>query len=155
MRIRLKIMALATVLSGAVVYVRSGMGQPGPLEFIPLAMGYSSDHQVKLETKGPSDVLQARLVAQPLGDTGWHTHPGPAVVVVTKGAVTEYHNGCVKLYPAGSAFFEQEGEVHRVVNHDPSVAAEAYLTFILPSGSPPLIPADEPRSTPCNAGVGR
>lgn len=71
--------------------------------------------EIELELRGPSDVLQSLLVFQPGGDTGWHTHPGPVVVVVKSGALTEYEsNGCVVVHPAGSVFFE--GEVHRAVN---------------------------------------
>src|SRR5947207_6209003 len=53
-----------------------------PLQIIPLAQGLASEHNINLRLKGPADVLQARLVFQPGGETGWHIHPGPVVVVV-------------------------------------------------------------------------
>jgi quercetin dioxygenase-like cupin family protein len=100
---------------------------------------------------GPSDFLQVRVVAQPAGDTGWHTHPGPAVGVVRAGSVTEYHaNGCVSVYGQGSVFFEQPGEVHRVVNEGNSIS-EVYLTFFLPAGTAPLLPADAPEPRTCKS----
>ena len=81
---------------------------------------------------------------QPGGETGWHTHPGPVVVVVKSGALTEYHsNGCVTVHPAGSVFFESEGEVHRAINQTGEVI-EVYATFISPAGSQPLQPAADP-----------
>jgi quercetin dioxygenase-like cupin family protein len=93
-------------------------------------------------------------VVQPGGDTGWHSHPGPVIVVVKTGAVTQFHsNGCVSVHAAGSVFFESEGEVHRVVNES-SVPSESYATFILPHGSPPLQPAADPGSAVCRPGQG-
>lgn len=115
-------------------------GQPSALEIIPLAQGYSSEKHLTLPVKGPSDVLQSQLVFQPGGDTGWHIHPGPVVVVVKTGALTEYHcDGSIIVHPAGSVFFEQKDEVHRAVNQT-GVVTEVYATFISPTGSQPLIP---------------
>ena len=119
-------------------------GQTSGLQIIALAQGFSAENNLNLHVKGPSDVLQSLLVFQPGGDTGWHTHPGPVVVVVKTGALTEYHsNGCVTVHPAGSVFFETQGEVHRAVNQTGG-EAQAYVTFISPTGNPPLIPASDP-----------
>jgi quercetin dioxygenase-like cupin family protein len=138
------------VLGGSLLYLSPAVAQQAPLEFIPLAFGRSMEHQIKLQQKGPADILQAKIVVQPGGDTGWHTHPGPVVVVVAKGSLTEYHaNGCISYHPTGSVFFEEPGEVHKVINHDPSVAGEAYATFILPAGGQPLEPAPAPAVGVC------
>ena len=93
---------------------------------------------------GPVDALQALLVFQPGGETGWHIHPGPVVVVVKSGALTETHaNGCITVHPQGSVFFETAGEVHNATNHT-GVVAEVYATFLSPAGSQPLIPVANP-----------
>src|SRR5215471_11010854 len=132
--------ALAVVLGGLGV-VR---GQTSGLQIMQLAQGFSAENNINLHVKGPSDVLQSLLVFQPGGDTGWHTHPGPVVVVVKSGALTEYHsNGCVTVHPAGSVFFEKADEVHRAVNQTGG-EAQVYATFISPTGSQPLIPAHDP-----------
>ena len=92
-------------------------GQVSPLQIITLAQGYSPDNNVILHVKGPSDVLQTQLIFQPGGATGWHTHPGPVVVVIKSGALTEIHsNGCTTVHPAGSVFFEEAGVVHNALN---------------------------------------
>jgi len=130
--------ALALGLIGSIA------AQVSPLQIIPLAQGYSQEKDIELELKGPSDVLQSVLVFQPGGDTGWHTHPGPVVVVVKSGALTEYEsNGCVVVHPAGSVFFEAKGQVHRAVNQT-GVVSEVYATFLSPAGAQPLIPASDP-----------
>jgi quercetin dioxygenase-like cupin family protein len=133
-----------TALALTLISSDTARGQTAPLEIIPLAQGFSPENNINLNAHGPSDVLQAKLVFQPGGDTGWHIHPGPVVVVVRTGALTEYHkNGCITVHPAGSVFFEDKDEVHRAVNQTSGVA-EVYATFISPTGAQPLIPASDP-----------
>jgi quercetin dioxygenase-like cupin family protein len=115
-----------------------------PLQIIPLADGHSTDNNVILHMKGQTDVLQADLIFQPGGTTGWHIHPGPVVVIIKSGALTEIHsNGCMTVHAMGSAFFEQPDEVHNVVNQTGSVT-EVLATFLSPVGTQPLIPATDP-----------
>jgi quercetin dioxygenase-like cupin family protein len=130
---------LAIVLTGSHL-VRA---QVTPLQIMALALG-SSDDNIQLHVKGPSDVLQTLLVFQPNGETGWHMHPGPVVVIVKSGTLTEIHsNGCLTVHPAGSAFFETKGEIHNAINRG-GVVAEVYATFLSPAGAQPLIPVSDP-----------
>lgn len=139
--------AAAAVVAGALVSTRTLLADPTGLDIIPLAQGFSTEREIEMHAKGPNDILQAKLVFQPSGDTGWHTHPGPVIVVVKSGALTEIHrNGCVSVHPAGSVFFETAGEVHRAINQTGGVT-EVYVTFISPSGAPPLQPAGDPGGT--------
>ena len=141
--------ALVAALALLLVCSRDALGQASALQIIPQAQGYSRDHNVNMHSKGPSDVLQALLVFQPGGDTGWHTHPGPVVVVVKTGALTEIHsNGCTIVHPAGSVFFESRDVVHRAINQTGDVT-EVYATFISPAGSQPLVPAPDPGPVAC------
>lgn len=136
-------------LAGTMIPAWTALADPTGLDVVPLAQGFSTQHQVRLQAKGPNDVLQAKLVFQPGGDTGWHTHPGPVIVVVKSGALTETHsNGCVTVHPAGSVFFESAGEVHRAVNQTGQVT-EVYVTFISPAGAPPLQPVGDPGAGSC------
>jgi quercetin dioxygenase-like cupin family protein len=131
-------------LAAAALVAAIAFAQVAPLQIIPLAQGYSPDHNAILHVKGPTDVLYTDLIFQPGGTTGWHIHPGPVVVVVKSGALTEIHSdGCMTVHPAGSGFFEQPNEVHNVVNHTGGVT-EVYATFLSPSGSQPLIPVPDP-----------
>ena len=136
-------LALITVLAGTLIAVRTAAADSTGLDVFPLVQGFSTQREVRLEAKGPNDVLQVKLVFQPGGDTGWHTHPGPVIVVIKSGALTETHaNGCVTVHPAGSVFFESAGVVHRAVNQTGQVT-EAYVTFISPAGAPPVQPAGD------------
>ena len=131
------------VLAGAALAVAQTSG----LQIIGLEQGQSAESNLNLHVQGPSDVLQTQLIFQPGGDTGWHHHPGPVVVVVKTGALTEQNSdGCLVVHPAGSVFFETKEEVHRAFNQTGGVV-EAFVTFISPSGAPPLIPEVDPGST--------
>src|SRR5690348_7007868 len=47
--------------------------------------------QVMLRTHGLSDVwVQSNLFAPGGGHSGWHTHPGPSLILVTAGTITAY-----------------------------------------------------------------
>jgi quercetin dioxygenase-like cupin family protein len=136
--------ALLTVLALGLIGSKSARGQVAPLQIIPLAQGYNDANSVDLHVNGPSDALTADLIFQPGAETGWHYHPGPVVVVVKSGALTETRsNGCVIVHPAGSVFFEKKDEVHNASNQT-GIVTEVYATFLFPSGTSPLIPAANP-----------
>ena len=145
--------ASAAVLALALIGSRGARGQvcypgtcppPPAVQIFTQALGSSPEKEVELHVNGPSDVVQALLVFQPAGETGWHIHPGPVVVIVSSGALTEtYSNGCQTVHPAGSVFFERAGEVHNVANKTGGLSV-ANATFLLPTGSQPLIPASDP-----------
>ena len=70
--------------------------------------------------------------------TGWHTHPGPALVAVVDGSVT-YQDAeatrCVDTtYTAGEGFVDRGfGHVHRAIAGPAGV--DFYVTYLLPRGS--------------------
>jgi quercetin dioxygenase-like cupin family protein len=81
-------------------------------------------------------VQHARLAANEA--TPFHTHPGPAIVTVVRGALTyEDAKGrhCRRTtYVAGEGFMDRGfGHVHRAVAGPQG--ADFYVTYILPSGS--------------------
>ena len=134
-------------LGAGVLLAVVAFSQVAPLQINPLALGTSPEHNVILHMKGPTDVLEADLVFPAGSSAGWHIHPGPVVVVIKSGKLTEIHSdGCMTVHEAGSAFFENPGEVHNVVNQTSGVT-EVYATFLSPSGSQPLIPVANPGNT--------
>lgn len=111
----------------------------------------SSDWQARISTKGPTDVhiLENRIV--PGGTFGWHSHPGPSIVVVKSGALTLYHGDDPTCTPnviaAGSGFVDDGGDVH-VVRNEGSVDAVVYVTSLVPHGADRRI--DEPSPGFCS-----
>jgi hypothetical protein len=70
--------------------------------------------------------------------TGWHTHPGPALVTVVKGSVTYEDaeaNTCRQAtYNIGEGFVDRGfGHVHRAIAGPDGV--DFYVVYILPPGT--------------------
>jgi quercetin dioxygenase-like cupin family protein len=74
----------------------------------------------------------------PGGTYGWHSHPGPSIVVVQSGELTLYRAAdpaCTpQVFGAGTGFVDQGGDVH-VVRNEGSVDAVVYVTSIIPKGT--------------------
>lgn len=92
--------------------------------------------QVSSVTGGGRAVVQEIILA-PGGHTGWHSHPGPVVVVVRQGALTLYddaHCTAGTEYTAGEAFVDPgQGHLHIARNHG-SGNAELVVTYLAPPG---------------------
>jgi hypothetical protein len=64
----------------------------------------------------------------------WHFHPGPLWGVIVSGTLTE-DEGCgtaLNVYPAGSAFSETPGRVHRVFNNGTEPVVINFTTVVPP-----------------------
>jgi quercetin dioxygenase-like cupin family protein len=59
-------------------------------------------------TRRPIDVATVHVTFQPGGGTGWHVHPGPALVTVKTGQLTLHRaKGCTtRTFAAGQTFLE-------------------------------------------------
>jgi quercetin dioxygenase-like cupin family protein len=96
---------------------------------------------VKIQTKGAVDVVTLQgTFARGGGSAGWHTHPGPAFVVVKSGEISVWNENCEKtVYGSGETFFEEGPEASNLVkNEDPDTDAVVVGTFIVPVGAAPL-----------------
>ena len=77
--------------------------------------------KVRIIAKEPSDVYLVVNTVAAGGYSGWHTHPGPSVVLVKTGTATVYDGSdptCTPVrYPAGTGFIDAGGRhVHMVRN---------------------------------------
>jgi quercetin dioxygenase-like cupin family protein len=86
------------------------------------------------ETKGLSDVYVQSNVWAPGGSTGWHTHPGHSLIIVTAGSLTEYHADCMPhVYHAGDTFVDPgEGEEHIIRNESSTEPAANVAVQLVP-----------------------
>ena len=103
---------------------------------------------VKILATDPSDVYVVRNTVTPGADSGWHTHPGPSIVLVKSGVATVYAGddpSCTPVtYPAGTGFVDAGGtHVHlvRTAGPDPLVTVAFQ---IVPMGVPRRIGAPNP-----------
>ncbi len=95
-----------------------------------------------IRTKGLSDLYVQQNTWQPGGSTGWHTHPGPSLVIVTQGSLTEYDGDdptCTPhVYtantPTNSFVDPGNGHVH-LVRNETGAMAQAIAVQLAPSGA--------------------
>lgn len=92
------------------------------------------------KTIGPSDLYVQSNVWQPGGTTGWHTHPGHSLIVVTAGTVTAYEGddpSCTPhVYTVGMSFVDEGGDhIHALRNED-AVEAKTVAVQLIPAGAP-------------------
>lgn len=110
----------------------------------------ADDWQAQLRTLGASDVYVVDNKFQPGGSTGWHSHPGPSLILVLSGTVTNYSSDdptCAgQDYTAGQGFIDPAGVVHEIRNN--TIAnAEVLAVQLLPHGS--LRRIDQPQPSNC------
>ena len=128
---------LALVVVGAALATPPKGVTPTPLTRATLGNFEAENNGIEVESQRTSaDFALAKVVIEPGGTTGWHHHPGVALVSVNSGVVTEYDKNCHKsVYKAGEGFFESKGEVH-VVRNKGKADAVLYVTFIAPTKTP-------------------
>ncbi|HYC95634.1 MAG TPA: hypothetical protein VEB39_08060 [Sphingomicrobium sp.] len=104
---------------------------------------------VKISTKGESDVYITRNSIAVGGHSGWHMHPGPSLITVTLGEITAYdsHNPlCTpKVYRAGEGFIDSGDHAHLLKNES-GAPAETVAVQFLPDGSTRRIDASKPNN---------
>lgn len=96
------------------------------------------------KTKGLSDLYVQSNVWQPVSltgvvsSTGWHTHPGHSLIIVTSGTITEYDAEClphaytfVPGQPAPTLVDPGHGHVH-IIRNEGSVPASTIAVQLVP-----------------------
>jgi quercetin dioxygenase-like cupin family protein len=101
---------------------------------------------VVIRETDPSTVSVVRVVLEPGGTTGWHSHPSSVFVAIEAGEVTLTNHDCAsRTLGAGGLFVERPGRVHNVENTG-TVAAILIATF---AGIPPGAEARIDEADPC------
>ena len=153
----IRLAALSVGAAGLLVAVNALPGAATPPSPPPgftsqkLAQGtYMSDGTLPI--KEGLDVVVSKITVAPGGSSGWHTHPGGAIVVVQLGEVTLYTsvgNHCdVTIYTHGQSFVERPGEVNEAVNAG-SIPYVIFVTFPgVPVGGSARIDVPNPGTCP-------
>ncbi len=121
-------LGLASVVT-AVTVAPASATPPSGLTNVPLARGTDVSHGT-IPLQIGTDVAMAQITVDPGGSSGWHSHPGGAIIVVKQGALTVYRSvgsQCqTATYSAGQAFIERPGEVDDVLN----TGTVPYILFV-------------------------
>ena len=103
-------------------------------------------------TKGKSDGYFLTNVWQPGGTTGWHSHPGHTLIIVTAGTITHYDgddpNCTPHVYTAGMTFVDRGGSHVHIVRNEGNVEAQVLAFRLIPAGQPGRIDASDPGNCP-------
>lgn len=140
---------VALLLSGAAVF-KARATPPSGLTNVLLARGNdSSEGTIPLQVG--TDIVMSQITVVPGGSSGWHSHPGGAIVVVKTGSLTVYRSigsQCqVATYGAGQAFVERPRELDDVLNTG-TIPYVLFVTFPrVPQGDSAR--TDEPNPGTC------
>jgi quercetin dioxygenase-like cupin family protein len=158
------VLALTFVLAGT-TFAAVALATPGSgvLSGIVMARAGFVDHvSVKFAVKdsfrgteviavnGAQETVVQQIVLAPNGNTGWHSHPGPVVVLIKSGELTFYSGddpACTpRTYTAGQAFIDAgQGHVHFARNLSATQNTELWATYFdVPPGAGFRIDAPAP-----------
>ena len=156
---------VGVVAFGACVYTAVGHATPAVgFTGTTVALGHFQEFEINLHTipaniwqsqqrtKGDSDLYLQQNVWQPGGSTGWHSHPGHSLIVVTAGTLTDYDGNdptCTPhVYTAGQGFVDEGGDHVHLVRNEGSVEARGYAVQLIPASAVRRIDAAAPGNCP-------
>ncbi len=103
-------------------------------------------------TKGSSDLYIQQNDWGVGGNTGWHTHPGHSLIIVTAGTVTAYEGNdpdCTPhVYTQGMTLVDPGGDHVHIIRNEGTVVAQTIAVQLVPAGQPRRIDADAPGNCP-------
>jgi oxalate decarboxylase/phosphoglucose isomerase-like protein (cupin superfamily) len=165
MRKRLVIPIAVALVAGAVTVVLGTVADATPASNFStqqISLGHFDEfdvhtnnelpNQVKLKTKGKTDVYVVQNTVKPGGSSGWHTHPGPSMITVTAGVATFYDSDDPSCTPhvvqTGEGYIDPgDGHVH-ILRNEGSVDLITTTVQIVPAGAARRIDAPNPGNCP-------
>lgn len=142
------IKASATPATGftAVTLAKGTLGQLEVFNHFVLPKLRGEDRKIWLslqKTKGDSDLyIQSNTwdaaQAGQVPNTGWHSHPGHSLIIVTAGTLTDYEANdptCTPhVYTVGMAFVDEGGDHAHIIRNEGSVPATNIAVQLIPAG---------------------
>jgi hypothetical protein len=148
--------AMAAAISAGLVWATPGSGTTSTLigratfeEAFKVKRGVD-DWEVEVEAKPALDIAVQRIVFQPGGQSGWHSHPGPVFISVVEGTMTFYESHDPDCLPvvrhAGEGFLDVGDHAH-IARNETSEPATNVVTYFAPPGA--ALRIDQPRPGNC------
>ena len=117
-----------------------------------------SDHAMRdlwyahIRTHGTSDLFVQDNTWDAGGTTGWHTHPGASLIIVTKGTVTAYDGNDPKctphVYNVGDTFVDEGGGHVHLIRNETASEAKTIAVQLVPHGPMRRMDAPAPGNCP-------
>jgi hypothetical protein len=129
----------------------------GPIDSHMVSLASKPHWRETLKTHGLSDLYVQQNTWDPntcngcTPSTGWHTHPGPSLVIVTQGSVTAYDGDDPTCTPhvytantANNSFVDPgDGHVH-IIRDESGAPAQTIAVQLIPSGTQRRQDASDP-----------
>jgi quercetin dioxygenase-like cupin family protein len=142
----------ATALTGAVLATPASgtlsstiLARAGFVERVDIKFKVTEGNQEVIQVPDARDTVIQQVVLAPGGQSGWHSHPGPVVVLVKSGEMTFYDGESAPCtthtYVAGQAFIDRgQGHIHLARNLSTTSNAELWFTYFdVPPGATPAL----------------
>ena len=100
------------------------------------------------KTQGLSDLYVQSNVWKPGGSTGWHTHPGQSLIIVTAGTLTGYEaddpNCKPSVHRQGMGFVDFGGNHVHILRNEDTVEARTIAIQLVPADAMHRVDAEDP-----------
>jgi len=111
------------------VHVRASFVDPTDIKF-----KVGDGKQEVIHVPDARETVVQQITIGPGGQTGWHSHPGPVVVLIKAGELSFYDSDdptcTVRSYSAGQAFIDRgQGHVHIARNESTTQNLELWATY--------------------------
>ena len=117
-----------SLLTSGTILARASFADPTDVKF-----KIKGQAEEVVNVNGAGDTVMQKIIIAPGGHTGWHSHPGPVVVLIASGDMSFYDGDdptcTARTYSAGQAFVDSgQGHVH-IARNQGSVPLELYVTY--------------------------
>jgi quercetin dioxygenase-like cupin family protein len=143
------IVAMTVAVVASAVLATPGSGTTGVVaaraafaDVVDLKFSIRDDYQGRdnIQVRNAGDTVMQQITFAPGGFSGWHSHPGPAIVLIKSGELTFYDGddrSCTgRTFSAGQALIDPgQGHVHFALNQG-TTPAEVWVTYFdVPPGT--------------------
>lgn len=113
----------------AAVKARAGFADPTDIK-----IKVNDGSENVLHMPNAADTVVQEIVIAPGGHTGWHSHPGPVIVLIKSGTMSFYDGDdptcSVRTYTSGQAFVDRgQGHVHIARNESATENLELWAVY--------------------------
>jgi quercetin dioxygenase-like cupin family protein len=132
---RILLVAVSAAIAIGLIGSELALGTPGfGVTSATVTARGTADGKVKTRGNQPYDVVDQVVTIAAGGHTGWHSHPGMAIVVVKSGTLTIYYGDDPSCTPhittAGQVFLDQGyGDVH-IGRNEGTTTLELSVTYL-------------------------
>ena len=139
--------ALAT--PGAGIVSATVVASASFVDPVDMKLKTKGEHHKVLHAPDAQETVIQQVIIAPGGSTGWHSHPGPVVVLIKAGQLSFFSSedpSCTAtIYSAGQAFIDPgQGHVHLGRNLGSENVELWAVYFDVPTGGPFRLDAANP-----------